>query len=116
MNQLQLRLLARIDGPAVAPAAYLKTCATYRQAVRMCWALRRVHHMTLRQLACEAELRPQLVSDYLHEDDAARRRNLPAADIARFESVAGNTLITQWLAARQALTVLEEMQASKLIA
>jgi hypothetical protein len=84
--------------------------------VRMCWSLRRVHHMTLRHLAIEAMLRPQLVSDYLHVDDTPQRRDLPAEQIAAFESVAGNTLITQWVAAQQALTVLEEMQASRLAA
>lgn len=79
----------------------------------MCWALRRVHHMTLRQLSCEAGLRPQLVSDYLHSDDCPQRRDLPGQCIAAFERVAGNTCISQWVAAQSRLTVLEEMQAQR---
>lgn len=79
----------------------------------MCWALRRVHHMTRRQLSHESGLRPQFVSDYLHADDKPTRRSLPAEQIAAFEGVAGNTLVTQWVAAQQALTVLEEMQATR---
>lgn len=113
MDQLSLPLLGRIDGPAVAPTQYVQLCKTYREAVRMCWALRRVHHMTQRQLACEAGLRPQLISDYLNADDGDQRRDLPADRIACFEGVAGNTLITQWVASRVALTVLEEMQATR---
>jgi hypothetical protein len=32
---------------------------------------------------------------------------------AAFEAVVGNSLVTQWVAAQQALTVLEEMQATR---
>lgn len=79
----------------------------------MCWALRRVHHMTQRQLACEAGLRPQLISDYLNPDDRAQRRDLPADRIACFEGVVGNTLVSQWIASRVQLTVLEETIATR---
>lgn len=113
MNQLEFPLLARLDGPHVAPTYYVQRCKSYREAVRMCWALRRVHHMTQRQLAVEAGLRPQLITDYLNADDKPQRRDLPAERIACFESVCGNTVITQWVAARAALTVLEEMQATR---
>ena len=34
--------------------------------------------MTKRQLAIEAGLRPQLVTDYLHHDDKPSRKSLPA--------------------------------------
>jgi hypothetical protein len=113
MQQLALPLLGRLDRPCVAPTQLVLQCTTYREAVRMCWALRRVHHMTLRQLSHESGLRPQFVSDYLHADDGRTRRDLPADQIAAFEAVVGNTLITQWIASRQALTVLEEMQATR---
>ena len=114
--QLNLPLLGRLDRPCVAPSQLVSQCRSYRDAVRMCWALRRVHHMTFRHLAVEAGIRSQVISDYLHGDDHPHRRDLPANRIAAFESVTGNTVITQWLAARQALTVLEELQASKALA
>jgi hypothetical protein len=69
--------------------------------------------MTQRQLGIYAGLRAQLVSDYLNPDDKPERRDLPAERIHAFEAVCGNTLITQWLAARAKLTVLEEMQATR---
>lgn len=116
MDQLQLPLLGRINGPSVAPSQYVSMCKTYREAVRMAWALRRVHHMTQRQLAGEAGLRAQLISDYLNPDDKPQRRDLPADRIACFESIVGNTLVTQWIASRVALTVLEEMQATRAVA
>lgn len=113
MDQLNLALLGRVNGPSVAPLQYVVSCKTYRQAVRMSWGLRRVHLMTQQQLAAEAGLRAQLISDYLNPDDRPQRRDLPADRIAAFESVVGNTLVTQWLAARAVLTVLEEMQATR---
>ena len=113
MDQLEFPVLMRLDGPAVAHPYYVKRCKSYREAVRTCWAMRRVHHMTQRQLAAEAGLRPQLISDYLNPDDAPYRRELPAELIAAFESVAGNSLVSQWIAAQSKLTVLEEMQAAR---
>lgn len=116
MDQLEFPLLARMGAPSVAHPYYLARCGSYREAVRLCWALRRVHHMTQRQLASEAGLRPQLVSDYLHPDDGKERRALPGEHIAAFESVVGNSLVSQWIAGRSKLTVLEEMQAVRVAA
>jgi hypothetical protein len=82
----------------------------------MAWALRRVKSMTQRQLAAEAELYPQHVTDYLAEDDKPARRDLPADRVAQFEAVVGNTLVSQWLAAQSKLTVLEQLQATKVAA
>jgi hypothetical protein len=113
MEQIALPLLGRVNGPSVAPLQYVVRCKTYREAVRMSWGLRRVHHMTQRSLACQAGLNPQHVTDYLNADDKPLRRNLPAERIADFEAVVGNTLVTQWLAARSSLTILEEMQATR---
>lgn len=116
MQQLPLPLLGRLDRPSVAPTQLVSQCKTYRDAVRMCWSLRRIHHMSLRHLAAEAGIRAQVISDYLHTDDHPHRRDLPAHRIAAFESVVGNSLITQWIAAQQALTVLEELSATKALA
>ncbi len=113
MVQLEFPLLARMNAPAVAHPFYVNQCKTYRQAVRLAWAMRRVHLMTQRQLAAEATLRPQLVSDYLHADDKPYRRDLPGELIAAFETVVGNTLVSQWIAHRSQLTVLEEMTAAR---
>jgi hypothetical protein len=116
VDQKLLPLLGRLEGPSVAPAQIVRTCKTYREAVRLAWAHRRVHGMTLRQLAAEAELPPQHISDYLHPDDRSTRRNLSPEGIARFESVVGNTIVTQWIASRAPLTILEELQASRAVA
>ena len=105
--------MGRIDAPSVAPQQWVRAARTYREAVRICWKLRRVAFMTRQQLASEAQLYPQHVTDYLHEDDKPSRRDLPAEAVARFEAVVGNTLVSQWLAAQSKLTVLEEMTATR---
>jgi hypothetical protein len=113
LEQRELPLLQRVDKPAVAPLAYVVRCRTYREAVRTCWTLRRRRAMKVKTLAEEAGLTAQHVSDYLNHDDKPGRRDLPAERIADFEEVVGNTLVTQWLAARSSLTILEEMQATR---
>ena len=47
MDQLNLPLYGRVNGPSVAPVQYVHLCTTYRQAVRMCFALRRIKKMTI---------------------------------------------------------------------
>lgn len=111
--QGELPLFARMEGPAVVPPELMRTVKSYRQAVRMCWGLRRVRNMTLRQLAAEADLPHQHVSDYFNPDDRAKRRDLPGWAVAAVEAVAGNCAITQWHAARALLTVAEEAIASR---
>ena len=116
MDSPALPLLGRLNGPSVVPTYYVLRCKTYREAVRMCWGLRRVHFMNFRQLAAEGGFYFQHVGDWLNPDDKPTRRSLPGDCINRFESVVGNTLVSQWLAARAGLTVQEEMQASRLAA
>lgn len=111
MTQRQLGLLARIDGPAAVPTAALAFARSYREAVRWCWAMRRAKGLTVTDLAREFGFNRQHASDYLNSDDKPTRRNLPPDQIALFQEVCGNTFIVQWLAARSALTVLEQMQA-----
>ena len=112
MDQREFPLLGRLDAPSTAPKQWVIHAKSYRQAVRLCWQLKRVSNLTRQQLATEAQLYPQHVTDYLHEDDKPSRRDLPAAAVSRFEAVVGNTLVTQWLAAKSHLTVLEEIQAT----
>ena len=113
MEQTPLPLLGRIDGPSVLPTALLTSVTTYRQAVRLCWVLRRAKGLTVSDLARDFGFNRQHVSDYLNHDDLQTRRSLPAERISDFEDVCGNSAITQWLAARSRLTVLEELQADR---
>lgn len=112
MDQREFPLLGRIDAPSTAPSQWVHYAKTYRQAVRVSWRLRRIESLTRQQLATEAHLYPQHVTDYLHEDDKPSRRDLPADAVSRFEQVVGNSVVSQWLAAQSKLTVLEEIQAT----
>jgi hypothetical protein len=116
MDQREFPLLGRLDAPSAVPNQWIKHAKTYRHAVRLAWQLRRVQAMTRQQLATEAELYPQHVTDYLSDDDKPSRRDLPADKVAAFEAVVGNTLVSQWLASQSRLTVLEELQATKVAA
>lgn len=116
MDQREFPLLARVNAPSAAPEQWVRYAKTYRQAVRLAWKFRACEDMTRQQLATEAKLYPQHVTDYLHEDDRPTRRDLPADAVARFEKVVGNSIVSQWLAAQSQLTVLEEMQATRLAA
>lgn len=111
MEQLQLRLLCRIDGPSVVPPTSITSVKSYREAVRLCWQLRRVRNMTQARLAEEAGLYAPHVTCYLR--DGERQRDLPGQAVARFEMACGNTAITQWMALQAKLTVLEEIQAER---
>lgn len=113
MEQTNLPLFGRIDAPDTVPPALLRQAVSYRQVVRLCWALRRAKFLKATDLAREFGFTRQHVTDYLHGDDSPTRRSLPAERIKDFEDVCGNTAITQWLAARQRFTLLEEMQAER---
>lgn len=93
----------------VVPAQVIDQLATYRQACRLAWKLRRVRNLTQRDLAAQADLYTSHCSDYfsLHAD----RRELPARKIGAVERVVGNTVISQWVARQSSLTVLEELRA-----
>jgi hypothetical protein len=110
MEQLHLPLLARLDGPAVVPAEYVQRVQSYREAVQLCYSLRRVK-LTKRDIAQAAGLYPPHVTDYLSSKPV--KRELPGRYITAFESACGNTAISQWLALGSKLTVLEEMQAAR---
>lgn len=111
MEQTSLPLLGRIDAPDTVPRSLLSTVKTYRQAVRLCWALRRAKGLMATDLARHFDFTRQHVSDYLNPDDHPARRSLPPDRIADFEDACGNTAITQWLASRHRFTLLEELQA-----
>lgn len=113
-GQMSLPLLCRLDAPSVVPAEHIKACESYRDAVRLCWALRRVKAMTTLTLAEQAGFPSNHRSDYLSDND--ERRELPAKYIKAFEYVAGNTAISQWVAMNAKLTVIEELQAQRVAA
>lgn len=110
--QKELPLLGRIDGPDVVPTTTLRLAKNYREAVRLCWALRRAKGMRPIDLGRYGFTR-QHVTDYLNEDDAPKRRNLPPWRIREFEDLMGNSAISQWIAGDARLTVLEELQAER---
>ena len=113
-DQLELPLLCRLDAPSVVPDANVKACQSFRDAVRLCWSLRRSKSMTKRSLAEHAGLYASHVTDHLSDDDA--KRDLPAKHIKACEYVCGNSAISQWIAMNAKLTVLEEIQAGRLAA
>ena len=112
MEQIALPLLGRLDAPSVVPPHLIRQCKTYRDAVRLCWQLRRVRNMSQRTLAEIAELYPPHVTCYLSA--RALSRDLPGSAVARFEVACGNTAISQWHAWNAQLTCVEELQAMRL--
>lgn len=114
MQQQELKLLGRLDSPSVVPTHYLKQCRTYRDAVLMCWALRRVKRMSTLSMAEAVGMPTHLRSCYLSSDES--KRDMPAKHIPAFEAVCGNTCVSQWLAMQAKLTVMEEIQADRMAA
>ena len=112
MEQTEIPLLARLEGPAIVPPEFMRLAKTYRDAVRLCWQLRRLKKLTFRQLAAECGLTYQHVGDYFNADDGKHRRDLPGDKVAVIEAFLGNTAISQWHAANAQLTVIEEHQAT----
>jgi hypothetical protein len=111
--QIGLPLIGVIEPPKVYPRDVVEQARTYRAAVRLAWQLRRVRGMTRQQLAAEAGLYASHITDYLNEDDAPTRRDLPAKNVPDFECAVGNRVVSQWLAARADFTVMEELKADR---
>jgi hypothetical protein len=110
MQQPELRMLGRLDAPSVVHPSLIAMCKTYRQAVQLCWQMRRVRNMTKKTLAEIAGLYAPHVTCYL-SDDAKTRRDLPGGNVKLFEAACGNTAISQLHAMNAKLTCVEEMQA-----
>lgn len=115
MQQAELRMLGRLDAPSVVHPHLIAMCKTYRQAVQLCWQMRRVRNMTKKTLAELAGLYAPHVTCYL-SDDAKTRRDLPGGNVKAFELACGNTAISQWHAMNAQLTCVEEMQVQKVAA
>jgi hypothetical protein len=112
MNDLHL-FGGVVNAPAFLPSEVIESCSTYREAVRVAWAHRRIKAMTKRSLAERTECYPSHVSDYLHEDDKPARRNLPADKVPAFSAAVGNWGVQQWLNRQSKLTILEEVIAQR---
>lgn len=105
-RQIPLPMLTYYSSPVMVPTADIDACKTYREAVIACWDKRNRPQLTKRQLAEETGCYASHITDYLSADPA--KRDLPARHIAEFEASCGNRFISQWIARRSELTVLEE--------
>lgn len=110
-RQFALPMLTYYQGPRMIDQRLIDECPTYREAVRQCWSMRTRPRMTKRQLAEEVGCYASHVTDYLSDDGT--KRDLPARHIAEFEVSCGNRFISQWIARRSELTVLEEYVARR---
>jgi hypothetical protein len=110
-RQLALPMLTYYEAPKMVDSALVDACPSYRDAVRKCWDMRSRTRMTRRQLAEESGCYASHITDYLSDDYA--KRDLPARYIAAFEGACGNRFISQWIARRSELTVLEEFVAQR---
>src|SRR5437899_2675991 len=104
--QLMLPMLTVYEGPRLVDRSVIDAIQTYRDAVRICWDLRIRRNLTKRLLASECGCYASHVSDYISED--VSKRELPAKHVAAFEVQCGNRVISQWLARRAELTILEQ--------
>lgn len=110
-RQLALPMLTYYQGPKMVSTTLIDATKTYRDAVRACWDMRTRPNMTKRQLAEEVGCYAPHITDYLSGDD--KKRDLPARHIADFEQACGNRFVSQWVARRSELTVLEEFVAQR---
>lgn len=115
-RQRELPVLASVAAPAVVNPALVAACRGYRDAVRLCFVLRRVKGMCLKTAAEHAGVHVPHMTDFMHADDAPTRRDMPAKYIAAFEAVCGNTAISQFIARVAGLTVAEESAFTDLAA
>lgn len=114
MYQTRLELaFGMIEGPKAVKKDLVYSCGSFREACRLAWQLKRIRNMSFKLLAERGSFTYQHVSDWFNADDKPTRRSMPAEHIANFEAIVGNTLVSQWVAARSNLTVLEEFQAER---
>ena len=79
--------------------AQIKTCKTFKDALRLCMKLSRVKR-TQSDLASQAGVNACQFSKILHSDF-----HLPGDAIATIENLCGNTAMTQWLAMQHGATL-----------
>lgn len=104
------------QGPFLSPHLIV-ACKTFRDACALAWEHRANQGLTKQILAAMADLYPSHSSDYFHREksnaNGKPRRDLPAEKIADVERVLGNRAISQYLARRAMLTLMEEVIAAR---
>lgn len=99
------------------PAAQIAQCVSYRDACWIAWQSRSNPNLHKRSLAELCGLYAPHVTDYFHmsstDAKGSKRRDLPAEKIADVERVLGNRAISQYLARRGLLTLMEEVIAAR---
>lgn len=106
------------EGPAprFLPDEEIARCASFRDAVWLAWENRTVR-ITKRTLAERCGLYAPHVTNFLNEhafdSKGKKRADLPAEKVDEFEREVGNRAVSQWLADRAELTILERMIANK---
>lgn len=109
MQQEKLKLAFGIlNGPQSAPTDVVKSCSSYKHAIRLEWSMRRIKSMTQSQCAVLCGFHAPHFSQWLKEDGP----DMPAKFLKNFHSITGWTLGTQYLAMQAGLTVMEEVQAN----
>lgn len=107
---------------SAVPARFLSTekiaaCDSYRTACVMAWENRSNPHLLKRSLAELCGLHAPHVTDYFHpsatDAKGGGRRSLPAEHIHEVERILGNRAISQYLARRGMLTLMEEIIATR---
>lgn len=119
MEQLALNMLTWYSGPRLVDLELIAACKSYREAVAQCWTMRTRKSLTQRALVEEvndklgpgvSKLYPSHVSDYLNTTPTKTgkaRRELPPDAIDAVEQSCGNRFISQWLAHRARLPVMD---------
>jgi hypothetical protein len=103
--------------PRFLPEEQIAGCASFRDAVWLAWENRQVRGMTKRTLAELCGLYAPHVTNFVNpqafDGKGKKRADLPADKVDEFERVVGNRAVSQWLADRAELTILERMIANK---
>ncbi|WP_420715643.1 XRE family transcriptional regulator [Cupriavidus sp. D39] len=99
------------------PTSLIAQCVTFRDACALAWEYRANEALTKQVLAVVADLYPSHSSDYFHREkhnaNGKPRRDLPAEKIADVERALGNRAISQYLARRGMLTLMEEVISAR---
>ncbi|WP_250481872.1 XRE family transcriptional regulator [Caballeronia sp. NCTM5] len=105
------------DAPRFLPDELIAQCGSFRDAVWLAWENRTIRGMTKRTLAEVCGLYAPHVTNMVnakaYDSKGKKRADLPAEKVDEFERVVGNRAISQWLADRAELTILERMIANK---
>lgn len=110
----ELRLIGgMVRQPEFLPDDVIDACRSYRDAVRISWAHRRIKNLHRCVLAERVGRKAQHVSDWLAEDDEPGRRNLPGDVLDEWACAVGNFVVHQWLARKARLTIMEEVIAKR---